>query len=153
MLIAFDTPIESHSEEETIDLGLKLSGMLRKGDIVLLYGELGTGKTTLIKGIAMGFGCEDDTKSPSFIIHRQMKGMLTLNHIDLYRLKETDAMLYDEIDEILEDETSVTAIEWAERIPFASDPQEARYNHHTCYVIKIELLDNLNRKVIFHKNG
>ncbi len=152
MLIAFDTPYKSPSEEETIGLGFDLSKILKKGDIVLLYGDLGTGKTTLIKGIARGLGCEDDTKSPSFIIHRQMKGRITLNHIDLYRLKENDTILFDEVVELLEDEDSVTAIEWAERIHDLSNPKEAGYNNHTCYIVEIRLLDNSSREVIFYKN-
>src|SRR5438270_9654068 len=108
----------SHNESETFDLGERLGRALTGGEIVLLDGPLGAGKTMLVKGIASALGIDkEDVTSPSFTLVNPHYGRLLLYHIDLYRLDEgaTAAHAVD-LDEILTDECAVVIIEWAERL-------------------------------------
>jgi Predicted ATPase or kinase len=81
--------IISRSPKETISLGKKIARLLKKGDIVLLFGEFGSGKTTFVKGLAAGLGVKKETvNSPSFVLVKEFKGRLRLFHFDLYRLNK-----------------------------------------------------------------
>ncbi len=88
----------------------------RPGDVFLLYGELGAGKTQFVKGLAKGIGVEDwpYVLSPSFTLMNIYEGRITLCHVDLYRLEGSDVETLD-IEDFLE--TGVVAVEWAERLP------------------------------------
>jgi len=113
-------PVEtvSNSPEETFDFGLQLGSRLLGGEILLLSGPLGAGKTLLVKGICAALGLdEEDVTSPSFTLVNPYYGRLRLYHIDLYRLDEgaTAAHAVD-LDELLMDESAVIIIEWAERM-------------------------------------
>jgi tRNA threonylcarbamoyladenosine biosynthesis protein TsaE len=102
------------SEEETSAAGARLARTLRAGDVILLYGELGAGKTAFVRGLAQGLGADPDAvSSPTFTLVQEYSGRLTLFHVDLYRLEEAevDDLGLDEL--ILND--GVVAIEWAER--------------------------------------
>ena len=108
----------SHNQSETFDLGEDLGRELSGGEIILLNGPLGAGKTMLVKGIAAALGIDqEDVTSPSFTLVNPHPGRLLLYHIDLYRLDEgaTAAHAVD-LDEILTDENAVVIIEWAERL-------------------------------------
>lgn len=108
----------SRNEQETLDLGARIGQQLVGGEILMLSGSLGAGKTVLVKGIAHALGVdEDDVSSPSFTLVNPYEGRLLLYHIDLYRLEEgaTAAHAVD-LDELLSDEDAVTVIEWAERL-------------------------------------
>jgi len=108
----------SNNEIETFGLGERLGRDLRGGEIILLDGPLGAGKTMLAKGIASALGIDqEDVTSPSFTLVNPHHGRLLLYHIDLYRLDEgaTAAHAVD-LDEILTDEKAVVIIEWAERL-------------------------------------
>ena len=108
----------SQTEQETFDLGARIGQQLVGGEILLLSGSLGAGKTILVKGIAHALGVdEDDVSSPSFTLVNPYEGRLLLYHIDLYRLEEgaTAAHAVD-LDELLSDEDAVMVIEWAERL-------------------------------------
>ncbi len=107
---------ESVSEESTMQLGRKLALWLKAGDVVALYGELGAGKTCLVRGLAKGLGiAEGQVASPSFSLINEYPGPIPLFHVDCYRLQ-----LDEEIEELgLEeyfDGPGITIIEWAERI-------------------------------------
>ncbi len=79
--------VETNSAAETESLGAELAGLLRDGDVVLVRGELGSGKTTLVRGAARALGVSDPVTSPTFSIgHRYRAGELTVSHLDLYRL-------------------------------------------------------------------
>lgn len=108
----------SNSEQETFDLGVRIGEQLRGGEILLLNGSLGAGKTVLVKGIAQALDVdEDDVSSPSFTLVNPYQGRLLLYHIDLYRLDEGAAAAHAvDLDELLSDEEAVTIIEWAERM-------------------------------------
>jgi tRNA threonylcarbamoyladenosine biosynthesis protein TsaE len=108
----------STSEADTFDLGVRLGKNLVGGEIILLDGALGAGKTVLAKGLAQALEIEkEDVTSPSFTLVNPHQGRLLLYHIDLYRLDEgaTAAHAVD-LDEILTDERAVVVIEWAERL-------------------------------------
>jgi tRNA threonylcarbamoyladenosine biosynthesis protein TsaE len=108
---------ESHSAEETTDLGRQLAAELKPGSIVLLRGDLGGGKTTMVKGIAEGFQAAkaEDVTSPTFtLIHEYRGPAVTLYHIDLYRIdtqRELDTLALDD----LMTPQSILLIEWGEK--------------------------------------
>jgi tRNA threonylcarbamoyladenosine biosynthesis protein TsaE len=104
----------TRSEEETSAAGEQLAGRLGGGAVVLLYGDLGAGKTAFVRGLARGLGGPPgDVSSPTFTLVQEYPGRITLYHVDLYRLepKEVDDLGLEEI--VLGD--GVVAIEWAER--------------------------------------
>lgn len=108
----------SHNERETFDLGVRIGRQLLGGEILLLSGPLGAGKTMLVKGIAHTLAIdEEDVTSPSFTLVNPHQGRFLLYHIDLYRLEEGAAAAHAvDLDEILTDENAVVIIEWAERL-------------------------------------
>ena len=108
----------SRNEAETFALGERLGSDLEGGEIILLNGPLGAGKTMVVKGIAHALGIdEEEVTSPSFTLVNPHPGKLLLYHIDLYRLDNGAAAAHAvDLDEILTDETAVVVIEWAERL-------------------------------------
>lgn len=106
--------------QATQELGSKLAHLLPAGSIILLEGDLGAGKTTLIQGLGAGLGISEPIVSPSFtIINEYHQGRLPLYHIDLYRLQavEIPPLYLDIYWEGLEVPLGITAIEWAQRLP------------------------------------
>ena len=103
--------ITAASAEEMFNLGTKLSSYLRRGDLILINGPLGAGKTVLAQGIGSGLGITDIT-SPTFVISRVHKAALPLIHVDAYRLLDTENpnLYIDDLD--LDIDNSVTVIEW-----------------------------------------
>ena len=108
----------SNSERETFDIGVRIGSQLSGGEIILLNGLLGAGKTMLVKGIAHALGIdEEEVTSPSFTLVNPHRGRLLLYHIDLYRLDEGASAAHAvDLDEIMTDENAVVIIEWAERL-------------------------------------
>ena len=107
----------THSAEETQELGKKLGSSLKKGDIVALCGELGSGKTTIIQGITSGLGVSKDiyVNSPSFVILKQYSGKFPIYHFDLYRLKDFRELIEIGYPDLFHNK-GVMLIEWAEKI-------------------------------------
>lgn len=118
-------------------LGVQLGKMAKAGDIFLLIGDLGTGKTCLTQGIARGLGVKDYVSSPSFVLVKEYYGRLPLYHIDLYRLN------VGEVEDLGLEEylygKGVCVIEWAEKA-FGILPQEQ-------ISVKIEHLSETERKI------
>jgi tRNA threonylcarbamoyladenosine biosynthesis protein TsaE len=111
--------LTSRSPEETFEAGRRVGGSLRGGEILLLSGTLGAGKTVFTKGLAAGLGLDPtEVSSPSFtLVNRHGEGRLVLYHLDLYRLAEGPAAAHAvELEELLADERAVIVIEWAERM-------------------------------------
>jgi len=108
----------SLSEEETEDLGRALARGLRGGELVLLVGDLGLGKTVFVRGMATGLGIEpEDVSSPSFtLVQHYRGGRVPLCHVDLYRLSSDEEIGTLGIDEILATD-AVVVVEWGERLP------------------------------------
>ena len=110
----------SHSAEQTVELGRKLSAHLQQARVVLLRGDLGAGKTTLVKGIAEGFGAADadDVTSPTFtLIHEYHGPNRDVFHIDLYRLEKPGELDSLGLDDLMLEERNVLLIEWGEKFP------------------------------------
>src|SRR5687768_4253529 len=110
--------LHSSSLVETFNFGHQLGARLEGGEILLLSGPLGAGKTLLVKGICAALGIdEEDVTSPSFTLVNPYTGRLRLYHIDLYRLDEGASAAHAvDLDELLIDEQAVIVIEWAERM-------------------------------------
>jgi tRNA threonylcarbamoyladenosine biosynthesis protein TsaE len=97
-------------------LGEALGMAAMAGDLFLLVGPFGAGKTTFVQGLATGLGVSGSISSPSFVIENQYQGRLVLYHVDLYRLEHPEPDLLQSIEEHLYGE-GVTVVEWAERLP------------------------------------
>ena len=107
----------TRSPEETMALGRQLGQLLSPGDVVALCGPLGAGKTTFIKGIALGLGVADarEVKSPTFVLMHVYKGLCPIYHFDLYRLDSAADAEEIGLEECLADAAAITCVEWAER--------------------------------------
>ncbi|MBI2957278.1 MAG: tRNA (adenosine(37)-N6)-threonylcarbamoyltransferase complex ATPase subunit type 1 TsaE [Chloroflexi bacterium] len=102
--------------DETRHLGSAIGRTARPGDVLLLVGELGAGKTTLTQGIARGLGVKEHAVSPSFVLMREYKGRLPLYHLDLYRLERLAEIADLGLDDYLCGK-GVSIVEWADRGP------------------------------------
>lgn len=134
----------TRSPEETDRLGQALGGLLRAGDVLLLQGTLGAGKTLLTQGIAKGMGISDHVTSPTFILANQYDGPLTLYHIDLYRIEATAEAIDLGLDDYFYGE-GVCVVEWPER---AMSAMPLEYLHVT-----LEHVDENERSLTFHPKG
>jgi tRNA threonylcarbamoyladenosine biosynthesis protein TsaE len=105
--------VTTRSHEETRAFGRMLGEALTGGEIILLEGPLGAGKTVLVSGIGLGIGYEGRVQSPSFVLERVHRGRLTLRHLDLYRLTGDEALEAGLLEE--PDPSTVVAVEWAHR--------------------------------------
>jgi tRNA threonylcarbamoyladenosine biosynthesis protein TsaE len=114
--------VVTNNEEETSAAGERFAARLRAGDVVLLHGDLGAGKTAFVRGIARGLGASpDEVTSPTFTLMQEYRGRLTLVHVDLYRLAPEEVSALGVEDST--DDPAVIAIEWAER--WSGAPLEA----------------------------
>jgi tRNA threonylcarbamoyladenosine biosynthesis protein TsaE len=132
------TILVTRSEEATSAAGERLASRLRPGDVVLLHGDLGAGKTAFVRGLARGLGAPpDEVSSPTFTLVQEYRGRLTLYHVDLYRLQPHEAgdLGLDE----LSDGSSVVAVEWAER--WSDAPAGA-------WVVRLEIADEADGRRI-----
>jgi tRNA threonylcarbamoyladenosine biosynthesis protein TsaE len=122
--------VTTRGETETSDIGRRLAQTLSAGSVVLLIGDLGAGKTALVRGLAEGLGVPpEEVSSPTFTLMQEYRGgRVPLIHVDLYRLNDPR-----EIDELGLEELgleSVLAIEWAEKLPRSiADAIEVRIEH------------------------
>lgn len=115
--------IRSKSDAETRKIGFKLGEKLAKNffgksetAILCLYGELGTGKTTFVRGLASGLGIASRITSPTFTYQRVHSGKIKLYHFDCYRLSAPDELLMHDLNEAISNKDGVIAIEWSEKI-------------------------------------
>lgn len=104
----------SHSPDQTKDLGNRIGQLVALGDILLLSGELGSGKTCLTQGVALGLGITDYVTSPSFVLMREYHGRLSMYHVDLYRLDNNEEIVNLGLDDYFYDR-GISVIEWAEK--------------------------------------
>ncbi len=106
--------IDSACAEDTHELGRILGEHARPGDIFLLTGDLGAGKTTLTQGILWGMGSDDYVRSPTFVLATEYDASIPLHHVDLYRIDGVEEMDELGLDELVED-GGVVVVEWAEK--------------------------------------
>lgn len=116
----------THSAEETALLAARIGALLRSGDVVLLFGEMGTGKTTFAQGLARGMGISVPVTSPTFtLIHEYLSPRLPLYHLDTYRLNGPEEIADLGFEEYLERE-GVVVVEWPEKLGLYSPEEHLR---------------------------
>jgi len=140
----------SHSPAETESLGETFGRAARRGMVVALSGELGAGKTQLVKGIARGLGITARVHSPTFtLVNEYAGGRLTLFHLDLYRLETRKQILAAGLEEFLQPD-GVAVIEWAERLKAEGQRLKTETNWIS---VEIEILNETERKIIYDDFG
>lgn len=127
------------SVEETRELAASLAELARPGDLLLLVGDLGTGKTAFTQGFGRGLGIDEQITSPTFALVHGYTGRLDLNHLDVYRLENTDEAVDLGLSELL-DEGSVTLIEWGDTI--------SRALPHSYLEVRITVGDDPDERLI-----
>jgi tRNA threonylcarbamoyladenosine biosynthesis protein TsaE len=127
--------------EATFALGRRLAPLLTDGDIVLLSGRLGAGKTLFVGGVAEGLGIADPITSPTFVIVKQYEGFLRLTHVDVYRLGRTAELA----DLDLLDGRGVLVVEWGEAIESSVGPDHLN--------VRIDHLSETSRTIVFEPKG
>ena len=130
----------TNSETETFDLGAKLADEFHPKDIVLLYGELGVGKSVFIRGVARRLGITEPMPSPTFtIVNQYASDTVKINHFDLYRLSDPYELYEIGFEEYIYDDNSITFIEWPEKaLELLPD---------NCITIRIGIDDNDCRRI------
>ena len=129
----------SHSPVETEALGEKFGRAARRGLVFALSGDLGAGKTQLVRGVARGLGCTSKVHSPTFtLVNEYGGGRLNLFHLDLYRLETAGQILSAGIEEFLSPD-GVSVIEWAERLE-----DKGKFVR-----VRIEIVSDAERKIFY----
>ncbi|MCX5655782.1 MAG: tRNA (adenosine(37)-N6)-threonylcarbamoyltransferase complex ATPase subunit type 1 TsaE [Planctomycetota bacterium] len=139
--------IETHSPEETIDLGRRIGRAARPGDVLALVGDLGTGKTVLAKGVAEGLGAASarEVISPTFVLCREyLDGRLPLYHFDAYRLRGAADLEGIGASEIFGG-VGLSLVEWADRAPQALPPDRME--------VRLEVTGPQSRRLTFTAFG
>ena len=132
------------SPEKTQAFGKRLGNLALSGDVFLLVGKLGAGKTCLTQGIARGLDIDDYTASPSFVLVRELYGRLPLYHIDLYRLENLEEIAELGLDEYFYGK-GVSVVEWADRAPELLPPANL--------LIEMEYLADNERRLRLKASG
>jgi tRNA threonylcarbamoyladenosine biosynthesis protein TsaE len=130
--------IMSHGPEETRAIGRAMGANAVPGDIFLLVGGLGTGKTCLTQGVLWGLGSGEYARSPTFVLMAQYRGRIPLYHVDLYRLDSLQEVADLGLDEYLLGD-GVCVVEWAEKAPAAFPDAHL--------MVRIDLLDDTTRRM------
>jgi tRNA threonylcarbamoyladenosine biosynthesis protein TsaE len=104
--------LETGSALETESVGARLARMLERGDVVVVSGELGTGKTTFVRGAARALGVTEPVTSPTFTIGHRYRGMVDVSHLDLYRFHGVSAAEWGDLEPYFDD--AVVFVEWPE---------------------------------------
>lgn len=142
------TEFVSHSPEETSELGRRWGTEAEPGWVIGLSGELGAGKTQLVKGLAAGLDISERVLSPTFaLVHQYTKGRVPLVHIDLYRLDTPSQIVGAGLDQFIYDPTVVVVIEWIERWFGNGAPSigaGALYRH-----VRIEQTGETARRIVY----
>lgn len=135
--------VVSTSPADTLAVGRRLAGLLRPGDVVLLAGRLGAGKTLLASGIGEGLGVEEPVISPSFVLVRSYEGFVPLHHADVYRLGSTAE--FDDLDLLSSANDGVLLIEWGDVVASVVPPDHL--------LVEINIVDEQQRVLHFTPHG
>ena len=139
--------IISHSPAETESLGEKFGRAAQHGLVIALSGELGAGKTQLVKGLARGLGITARVHSPTFtLVNEYGGGRLRLFHLDLYRLESPEQILSAGLEEFLQPD-GVAVVEWAERI------YDLRFTIYDLKKVQIEMMSETERRIGYDDPG
>lgn len=138
--------MEWHRLDESAisDLAVRVAGILEPGDVVVLSGEVGAGKTTFVRSAAPALGVQERVTSPTYQLARSYRGKIAgervaVSHLDLYRLEELDARDVLELDDYL-DPSAITFIEWAEpALDLLTHPTTVHLSHETITTRTLEL--------------
>ena len=141
MVLPFNS--KTGSENDTINIAKEFSKILEHGNVVLLNGNLGTGKTFFVKAVCSEYGI-DNVSSPSFAIVNEYNGKKKINHFDFYRIRKARELLDIGFTEYLNDE-AITFIEWAALFPEVLP--------HRYFKIDFEFVKDTERKIIITKHG
>ena len=141
----------SHSPKETLQLGKSLGSSLIPGDIILLNGDLGAGKTHLTQGICYGVGLDEGSyiRSPTFTLINEYQGKLPIYHIDLYRIDSLEEIYSLGLEEILFNQ-GITIIEWAEKLRSPKNHKNLLLNIQDRIEINIEIISDSEREFTFN---
>jgi len=134
----------SNSPKRTQEVGRKIGELAQPGDLILLVGQLGAGKTCLVQGIALGLGIKDYVSSPSFVLVREHQGGLPLYHIDLYRLDRLEESADLGLDDYVFGR-GVCVVEWADKA-LELFPAEN-------LLIEIKFISATKRALLFRPSG
>jgi tRNA threonylcarbamoyladenosine biosynthesis protein TsaE len=143
--------IISHSPDQTRQIGARLGQLARPGDLILLSGQLGAGKTAFVQGLAKGLGVEGYVQSPTFALAHEYSGHLPsgepveLYHLDFYRLEGAEDLLSFGYEEYLDAPHAVAAIEWPERLALAMP--------ESYLLVSLEHIADTKRRLIFQPFG
>ena len=133
----------ANNVEQTEQIAADFGKTLQGGEVVLLRGEMGAGKTHFVKGLALGLKVDDIITSPTFALHNQYSGRLVLNHFDFYRVDDpTEAEMLG-LDEFFYDKNGVSAIEWSENVSYLL-PRD-------CIVVTIIKLSDNSRQITIER--
>ena len=130
--------IRSDSPKDTHKIGRRIGTKAQSGDVLLLVGDLGAGKTTLTQGILWGLGGTEYARSPTFVLVNEYPARLTMYHMDLYRLNSIEEIEDLGLDEYLYG-TDLCVVEWADKAPGYFPVNHA--------VIQLEVIDDQTRRV------
>jgi len=138
--------IEVNSEDKMKIFGMSIGALLDGGETIELIGDVGSGKTTLVKGIAVGLDIDEYIQSPSFTINRVYngRGKIILSHYDFYRLVDAGIMT-NELQEVIGDKNTVTIIEWGGVVDDVLPSDRI--------TISIKILGENSRKLVISSNG
>lgn len=131
------------AEADTRAVGRRLASLLRAGDVVLLTGDLGTGKTVFASGIAEGLGVAERVVSPSFVLARRYEGLIGLVHADLYRVGSSAEV--EDLDLLEAAEDGVLVVEWGEAA--------ARCFPEDHLLVRLEADEEGTRTITLHRHG
>jgi tRNA threonylcarbamoyladenosine biosynthesis protein TsaE len=146
----------SHSPEETLAIGEQWGREAQRGWVIGLSGDLGAGKTQLVKGLARGLGSSSRVHSPTFtLLNEYGGGRLPLIHLDLYRLNSPQEVADAGLDEYLIQPQGVTVVEWIERwMPVGCENrQESQLMKELCRLVRIEVLSESDRRITYEDSG
>lgn len=129
----------SKSENDTFNLGKRVSKMMKGGEVILLNGDLGCGKTVFAKGFAEGIGIKEPVTSPTFTIVNKYFGKFTMYHFDMYRLEDEEEAMAAGLDELIDEEGAVKLIEWSEKV--------TNLLPKNCIVVDIKKIDDTSREI------
>ena len=136
--------IISHSAEETHAIGIQVGRAAKPGNVILMTGELGAGKTTMTQGIAEGLGVAERPRSPTFVMATEYMGRMPLYHLDLYRVEQSAELGELGLDEYLSGD-GTTVIEWADRAPNAFPSG--------CLWVSLTPVDGVTRRITLTAEG